>query len=326
MTELELILVIVSGALAALIVLGLISWIVMYAIIARIVFIKVLKRESKDKWGRQVSSGEDDYLEMYAQGAKWQEKHKDKKRDVHIVNDGLNLYGEYYDLGFKQCVIVLSGRMEALTYGYFFAVPYAERGFNALVIDPRGHGLSDGEFNTGGFEESKDALAWARFIHDEFGIERIIFHGICIGSAGAMYAVTSENCPDYVGGMVAEGMFATFNESMKNHLRERKKPVFLLNDMINFWFKRYLGHSMKEGPIDYIGKLNKPILMLHSKEDTYSTPEFAQQLYDKCGSDKKMIVWFEHGRHSMLRITDTDRYDKAIEKFLEENFADKKAA
>ena len=58
--------------------------------------------------------------------------------------------------------------------------------------------------------------------------------------------------------------------------------------------------------------------MLQIKEDLYSTTENAVKLYEKAGSQKKELVWFEHGKHSMLRITDTERYDSSIAKFLEE--------
>ena len=82
------------------------------------------------------------------------------------------------------------------------------------------------------------------------------------------------------------------------------------------WMKKYTGHSMRVGPINVIEKLDKPLLMLHSKEDIYSTPEYAQKLYDLAGTENKQLVWFEKGRHSMLRITDTERYDNAIVAFL----------
>ena len=75
---------------------------------------------------------------------------------------------------------------------------------------------------------------------------------------------------------------------------------------------------MKFGPINVIEKLNKPLLMLHSKEDIYSTPEYAQKLYDLAGSENKRLVWFERGKHSMLRITDTNLYDKSIAEFLKQ--------
>jgi len=41
-----------------------------------------------------------------------------------------------------------------------------------------------------------------------------------------------------------------------------------------------------------------------------------EKLYDLAGTPEKRLVWFEHGRHSMLRITDTERYDTAVKEFV----------
>ena len=130
--------------------------------------------------------------------------------------------------------------------------------------------------------------------------------------------MTGENPPACVDGIVAEGMFPNFGESMKNHLIEKKKPVFIFFDLLDAWMKHYTGHSMKFGPINVIDKLDKPLLMLHGKKDIYSTPAYAQKLYDLAGTKQKRLVWFEEGRHSMLRITDTEKYDEAIADFLAE--------
>ena len=284
------------------------------------IYIQTLKRKDKSQWGRETPIENEQQIEMHKIGAEWSQKNNAHKRDVHIVNNGLNLYGEYYDFGFERCVMILSGRTESLKYGYYFAIPYSEIGFNVLVFDPRAHGESDGEFNTVGFEESLDAVKWAEFLQNECGINTIIFHGICIGASTGMLAITNANCPKCVKGMITEGMFVNFGESMKNHLIERKKLWFPVMQCIDFWMKVYTHHSMKKGPIDRIDKLNKPLLMLQSREDIYSTPINAQKLYDKCGSDIKKLVWFEKGAHSMLRITDTSRYDDSIKDFVLNNF------
>ena len=305
----------------ALVLSGLAMWPLSYLVASKCVYDATLRRKKKDKWSREPEDLEGNSLKMYAEGKAWQKTVADAKRDVHIVNDGLNLYGEYYDLGYDRCVIILSGRTESLTYGYYFAQPYAKAGWNILVLDPRAHGMSDGEFNTVGFEESRDALAWARHIHDEFGVASIVFHGICIGGAGGIFAMTHDDCPDYIDGIVIDGTFTNFGESMKNHLIERKKPIFILYDLINMWMKHYTGHSMDYGPIDVIEKMSKPMLMLYSREDLYSLPEYSQRLFERAGSEKKRLVWFEHGAHSMLRVTDPERYDTAITEFLSENFA-----
>ena len=298
---------------------GILLWIASYIVASYCVYNQTLRRRSKEQWSREMPSDlEPESLEMYKTGLAWSAEHASAMREVHIVNEGLNLYGEYYDFGSDKCVMILSGRTETLKYGYYFARPYAECGYNVLVFDPRGHGSSDGEFNTCGFDESRDDLAWVSFLERECGIKSIVFHGICIGAAGGMYAITSEGAPESVKAIVTEGMFPNFGESMKNHLIERHKPVFILYDLINGWMKHYTGHSMNFGPINVIHKLDKPLLMLHSKEDLYSTPEYAQKLFDLAATEHKRLVWFERGRHSMLRITDTELYDGSIKKFLSE--------
>ena len=312
---------IIGGVVGGLVLLGIAFWPIAYAIASNHVYLNNLRRANKDTWGRGHASCDDaNILSMYAIGMEWHKQNVAYKTDVHITRDGFNLYGEYYDLGYDRCVMILSGRTESLEYGYYFAIPYAKLGYNVLVVDPRAHGLSDGEFNTVGFEESKDALSWAAYVHDNFGAKSVLFHGICIGSAAAVLALTSDTCPSYVVGMVAEGMFANFGESMKEHLIEKKKPVFMLNSMISMWMKHYTGYSMKYGPINVIDKLTKPLLMLHSKEDLYSKPVLAQKLFDKAGSEHKQLTWFDHGRHSMLRITDTTKYDETIAQWVADNF------
>lgn len=302
---------------SALILSGIAIWIISYFVAAKQVYLKTLKRASKESWGRDYPSDvEERTVKMYNEGSRWAEENAQYKKDVHIVNNGLNLYGEYYDFGSDKCVFVLSGRTEALRYGYYFAIPYAECGFNVLVVDPRAHGLSDGEFNTVGFEESKDAIAWINHIKDNFGVKSVVMHGICIGAAGSVLAIASENCPDVVKGLVTEGMFCNFSESVKNHLIEKRKPVFVLLDLIDHQMVKHTGHSMKIGPINFIDKMNRPLLMLHSKEDPYSKADKAVELFEKAGTEDKRIVWFEKGDHSMLRITDTARYDGAIKEFV----------
>lgn len=255
---------------------------------------------------------------MYEIGLAWAQENCEYKRDVHIVREGLNLYGEYYDYGYSKAVIILSGRTESHDYGYYFAPPYAQSGYNVLVIDPRAHGMSDGVYNTVGFEESKDALQWAELLHHTYHVQSIVFHGICIGAAGAMFAITSEECPDYISGLVTEGMFPNFAQTMKNHLIERKKMLFPVLHLIDLQMRMRTGHSMKKGPIDVIIRLNKPILMLQSLQDQYSTADNAKKMFDLCPSEHKELVLFDEGKHSMLRITDTAKYDRAIVCFLDQ--------
>lgn len=293
------------------------AFVVMSWIVGSYCVYRLTLRRGKDKWGRKIPTKlPADSIRMYEIGQEWATANADKKTDVHIQRDGLNLYGEYYDFGYDRCAFILSGRTESLVYGYFFAIPYAKNGYNILVVDPRAHGLSDGKYNTVGFEESIDDIAWVDYLVKNHGIRSIVFHGICIGAAGGMLALTSGKCSDVVEGIVTEGMFPNFYESVRNHMIELRISTFVTLDLVDLWMRHCTGHSMKFGPINVIDKLDKPLLMLHSYEDLYSTPEYAKKLYERAGSEQKKLVWFDHGRHSMLRITDTDLYDSSIADFL----------
>ena len=289
-------------------------------ITANIVFHRTMVRETKETWSRECSDSDPEQIAMYEEGLLWEKAHADRKRELHIVNEGLNLYAEYFDLGYDRAVIVVPGRTEGLRYGYYFAKPYAEHGYNVLTIDQRAHGESDGRYNCIGLDEHRDLLRWAELLHLEFGMRSILLHGICIGSACSLYALVSEGCPDYFAGLVAEGMYPNFYDSYKYHMVERKKPAFLLMDLIDLWMKHYTGHTMRVGPIDKIHGYKKPLLMLHGTADLYSLPEKAVELYEKAGSaeGEKRLVWFENGRHSRLRLMDRERYDSAVEAFLSE--------
>lgn len=308
-------------ALGAALVLGIAFYLFSIFFAADRIYANTLTRNSKEQWSRESVIEDPNQQKMDALGQAWLTDHRQYEQDVHIIRDGLHLYGKYYDLGFKRCCMLLSGRTESLRYGYFFVKPYAEAGWNVMVIDARAHGNSDGKYNTLGFEESQDDLAWAKFLHEEKGVEQVIFHGICIGAAGGMLAITDPKCPDYIAGLVTEGMYAYFGYSMRQQLIERKKLMWPIMQAIDMQVRRHTGYSMMRGPIHVIDKMDKPLLMLHSKEDPYSVPENAQKLYDLCPSKQKKLVWFPHGGHSLLRITDTEKYDASIKEFLEENFS-----
>lgn len=300
------------GILGAFILFGVIPTLLISNIIYTVLFV----RNKPDKWSRGVSWDDEEQQRMFDEGEKWGQDNEVYRKEVSIVSEKFKLVGEYFDFGFKKAVIVIPGRMEAGTYSYYFSNAYKESGYNVLAIDNRSHGLSEGRYNTIGIKEYKDIINWAKYLHDELGVETIFIHGICIGSATAIYALTSEDCPDYVVGMAADGMYLDFHESLANHLIERKKPLFPFMLEIMGMMRIVSGRSAKKfSPINVMPTLKKPILFIYSKEDTYSRN--GQLLYDTCVAPKH-IEWFDHGAHSHVRINAPEKYDATISKFLKD--------
>jgi hypothetical protein len=306
--------VLVGIALAALV-----FYIFPMLLLGGVLYHVLLVRTNQKKWSRECSMKNDpEQVRMFVEGEAWRKEFLGNCSEVAITSCGFRLVGEYFDFGNHKAVIIIPGRMETLQYSCYFAVQYQKSGYNVLVIDNRSHGLSEGKYNNLGYKEYADILNWGEFLHTTYGIDNIVCHGICIGAATALYAMVRPECPAYFKGLVADGMFLNFRASFTNHLTLDKRPkfptVFNVMLLISLHAK---ANAFKDGPITRIQDMKLPVLFLYSKQDKFSLPNEAQQLYDACPSQKQ-LVWFEKGVHSHLRINAPERYDGAIVQFLEE--------
>ena len=313
---------IVLIVLGSILLLGLLFFVFPCIGISIHVYKKQLVRKNKNMWGRACSAPDnEEQVRMYAIGEKWYEENKEYAKDLELTSfDKLHLVGQYFDFGHKKCAIIHQGRTESLIYCYYFAKPYQDAGFNILVIDPRAHGYSDGKYSTVGIYEHKDLLMWTKYAHDVLGNESIYYHGICIGSATSLYAITSKKSFDYIEGLTVDGMYKSFQATMQTHMKKEGAPISHVLSffvMLQMWIHTG-ANPLSLTPKKCIKKLKKPILMIHSKEDIFSLPKYATMLYDMCNS-KKRIEWFDKGAHSHVRINNQEKYDEVIIRFLKDN-------
>lgn len=307
----------------AVLLLGGLAFMFIYTYpISKRVYKTQLVRTEPEKWGRVCSAPEnEEQLQMWNAGIEWANQYREKVIEVETQNDGFNLYGEYFDFGGDKCVIILPGRCESLVYSYYFAAPYEKAGFNVLVVDTRCHGKSDGIYNTIGVKESGDVIAWSKLLHEQFGNKEVWYHGICIGTASAIFAITKKDCPEYVKGFVTEGCFVSFRETFKRHMIADKRPLFPVLDLVMLHINRHTKTNVyRDKPISAIKKIapEKRVLFLYGKQDIFSIPQKSQLLFDACSANDKKLVWFEKGGHSHLRINNTQEYDNAIINFFKD--------
>ena len=316
---------IVLIVIGVLLIGGIVSMLAVTLPISKKVYEGVLVRKDKDCWGRVCSAPDnEEQIAMWNIGVKWAEEQKEHMEEVQIENDGLRLFGEFYNYGGDKCVIILPGRCESLMYSYFFAAPYPKAGFNVLVIDNRAHGKSDGKYTTIGHKESGDILKWISFIENKYGIKEIYLHGICIGSAGAMLAMNNKDCPDSVKGLIAEGSFYTFRETFKTHMIRDKRPLFPVLDLVMLRLMKTTGMRVyRDSPARNVKFLRQPVLFIYSEKDVFSLPKMSEKLFKRCGSKDKHIAWFTDGNHSHIRLAHPVEYDNAVTAFITGTLPDK---
>lgn len=273
-------------------------------------------RTSPDKWRRENSCPTDaEYSAMYAEAEAWGERYAAQTQEVTVESDGLRLCGRFTDFGSEKTVVILCGRAEGCIYSYHYAEPYRKSGYNILVIDQRAHGNSEGTHSGLGVLEQNDVIAWLRLLEAEHHTTHAVLHGACIGAACATYTAANPNCPSILKGIVTDGLYRTFYDVFIARFHTYHRPIFPVFCEIYWLIRKKIGVDIKrQGPIQSIGKVRVPVLFIHSREDVSSLPKYVPELLEACRTPKTM-VWMEHGVHSHLRYTNTERYDRAVADF-----------
>lgn len=309
---------IILGIIIFALLLGLAVMLKITYPISKHVYFSNLVKSEPEKWGRVCSAPDnEEQLQMWNDGIAWKEEQKCPIHEVQIENDGLKLYGEYFDYGSDRCVIIVPGRCECLMYSYYFAPAYAKAGINVLVIDSRAHGKSDGMYSTIGVKESEDLRQWVHFLETEFGIREIYFHGICVGTSSALFLMEKKDCPQSVKGLVTEGCYVSFRETFRTHMIADKRPLFPVLDLVMYHIWKHTGTNVyRQKPIRAVKKIHQRVLFLFGEKDIFSLPKKSKKLFKACVSEDKKLVWFDKGGHSHLRINNTEKYDNTIIEFM----------
>ena len=297
--------------------------IVIFFLIPIMIFTHTMCRRPKNKRTRECTDTKDEQqLMMFNQGVAWARQFKDKTEELHIVNDGLNLYGEYIDFGFDKCAVILQGRTESLLYSYYFADVYYKNGYNILVVDFRAQGVSDGKYQTTGIKESDDLVAWIKLINEKYSISDFTIHGICVGGAAAVYTYVKLKSRGigWVKRIVTDGMFQSPYEIFNGNFRIRKKRPFPMLYLV-FLLARIFAkvRLFKETPLKYMKDTDIPILFIWTEKDLFCLKEKSEELFKACASEHKELAFFPAGRHSHVRSSQAAEYDETVAKFLQKH-------
>ncbi|GCE14596.1 alpha/beta hydrolase [Tengunoibacter tsumagoiensis] len=235
--------------------------------------------------------------------------------------DGLTLCGYYLPAKVPTTKTVL------LAHGYTsraipdmgsFAELYHEAlGYNVLLPDDRGHGLSQGKYIGFGWHDRLDFLKW---IHKAIQIvgpdAQIVLHGLSMG--GATVLMTSgEQLPEQVKAIVSDCAYTSISDILTFQLKQTYKlPPFPFIHLTSLICKLRAGYLFGEGSaVRQLAKNTRPILFIHGLEDDFVPTSMVYTLYDACQAPKDQYLVAKAG-HGLAFATDTQTYTQRVEDFL----------
>lgn len=150
-------------------------------------------------------------------------------------------------------------------------------GLDALLVDFRGSGGSEGSETSIGWHEARDVQAAVAYARTLPGSPRVIAYGISMGAAAVLKAEADGDLG--AAGLVLECPFDRLLTTVNHRFEERSLPAFPLSPLLVFWGGWRQGFdAFAHNPVDYARRARTPTLLLNGADDTYVTREEARSV------------------------------------------------
>lgn len=233
-------------------------------------------------------------------------------------HDGLTLTARIYRTDPKAPVQILvhgyrSMGIRDFSGGLALAL---ESGCNAILIDQRAHGHSEGSFLSFGILERQDVLTWTDFAVREFGPDvKIVLAGISMGAATVLMA-SELALPENVVGIIADSGYTSPKDIICRVMAHRHIPVWAGYPLV--WLGARLLGGFDPGAVsaaDALKKCKKPVLFIHGQGDHFVPCEMTLENYAACAAPKYLLT-VPNAPHGISFVLDENAYRKAVGEFL----------
>jgi uncharacterized protein len=161
-----------------------------------------------------------------------------------------------------------------------------EAGYSTLSIDLQGTGESNGEAITFGWRERLDVLAAVNYLKSGAPDERVGVIGVSLGGAAALLATP----PLELDAAVLEAVYPSIDRAVANRLSMRAGPLAsLAAPLLLLQMRPRIGVGASAlRPVDHIGKLQCPVLIVAGALDRHTTVEDTQLLFAAASQPKDL--------------------------------------
>lgn len=180
-------------------------------------------------------------------------------------------------------------------------------GYNVLLPDLHGHGLTDGRDIQMGWNDRLDILEWIGrvpgIMRTPRGKARVVVHGVSMGAATTM-CVSGERTPPMVRCFVEDCGYTSAWDEFAHELRGRfGLPEFPLLYAASWLTRVRYGWSFGEAsPLRQVARCRKPMLFIHGGADTFVPTAMVRPLYEAKPQPKEL--WIAPGSAHALSYRD----------------------
>ncbi len=189
-------------------------------------------------------------------------------------------------------------------------------GRNALVVDQRASGDSEGNIISFGIKERRDCLSWVAFMVEHFGPDvKIILTGISMGGATVLMAA-GEELPENVIGVLSDCGYSSPKEIICKVIGEMKLPAKVCYPFVRLGARLFGHFDLEEtSPMEALKKCKLPIFFTHGEADGFVPCQMTVEMHARYDGPKYLYT-VPGAEHGLAFPADQEKYLKALGEFF----------
>ncbi len=274
---------------------------------------------SPDVPEEQLSRDSANYLNEDNPGSLWFHQHVDDFEHWYITShDGLKLHAWYLPCpDARKTALIVHGYGDRLGAISLYAKYFQSRRWNALMIDQRAHGYSEGRYFSLSVNESHDLLCWTDELKArQSELEDIIWVGWSMGAATVLQV--SDLQIDKLRGIIADSGFTSIKDISIAAYESRLLKTFfrLFLPLISLAVRPKIGVSLNQGSaLEHVKNKRYPLLLFHGDQDARVPVEMGKALYLAAKEPKKLVI-AEGSAHVRGISEQYELYEKSMDEFI----------
>ncbi|MBL7816203.1 MAG: alpha/beta hydrolase [Saprospiraceae bacterium] len=194
------------------------------------------------------------------------------------------------------------------------AYHYLDLGYNALLVDFRGSGGSEGLETTIGYHEGDDVKAAFDFLQKK-GEKNIILNGSSMGAAAILCAMNTHHLTPKA--LVLQCPFGTMYDAVSGRFRGLGVPSVPFAHFLMFWGGVQNGFwAFDHNPEEYAQSVQCPTLLMWGEKDDRVTKRETQAIFAHLKGQKVLKIFADAG-HENYAFRFGDEWKQSVNQFLE---------
>lgn len=245
----------------------------------------------------------------------------DNSVDVNLTTaDKLNIAGWYFPGHRPQGMVLVHGINANRAAVMPEARILAEAGFHLLLIDLRGHGLSDASMATYGYNEALDVKAAVDYLLALPDVEQVGVLGTSYGGAAVVRAAATD---ERIKAVVVESSFASMADAVEDAFDDMSIfPKWPFASIMTKLGEQQVGLeiSQVDSARDLVTLSPRSVLIIHGSNDHLFPLYHAQKMYEAAREPKALWVIEGMGHQNPVKGRE-EEFRQRVVTFLETAFA-----